>query len=282
MPLWVAIVGKRWPSFRLTEARDRVYALMDVPGESELLKLRAAKRATVPSVIAGMRAVKPGASQRSAEWAMVEGCWQAGARNAFWPLAMSGPNAVRPMFNISPTRYDHLDRVMEAGELVRLDDSCSVDHHDSDLGRTVPVSGHFTPEQREIWNMFVAAYQAGAKAIREGATVNQVFAAWQTELLRHKGSAKTALAKEAMERWSKRENLDAFYVHTLSPNEGAAQEPFRAGTAIAFEPQASIHGQAYYLEDNFVITHTGTELLTPGMPYTADEIEAVMRAQARK
>ena len=48
------------------------------------------------------------------------------------------------------------------------------------------------------------------------------------------------------------------------------------------EPQASIHGQAYYLEDNFVITHTGTELLTPGMPYTADEVEAVMREQARK
>ena len=71
-------------------------------------------------------------------------------------------------------------------------------------------------------------------------------------------------------------------MHTLSPNEDDAQEPFQAGTAIAFEPQASIYGQAYYLEDNFVITHTGTELLTPGMPYTADEIEAVMREQARK
>src|SRR4051794_37558430 len=34
-------------------------------------------QATVPSVIAGMRAVKPGASQRTVEWAMVEGCWQA-------------------------------------------------------------------------------------------------------------------------------------------------------------------------------------------------------------
>ena len=144
MPSWVAIVGNRWPSFHLTDARDRVYGLMDVPSESELVKLRATTKATVVSVIAGMRAVKPGASQRSAEWAMVEGCWQAGARNAFWPWAMSGPNGVRPMFNASPTRYDHLDRVMKAGELVRLDDSCSVDHYDSDLGRTVPVSEHFT------------------------------------------------------------------------------------------------------------------------------------------
>lgn len=282
MPTWVAMVGNRWPSFRLTEARDAVYALMDVPSETELVKLRAATRATVPSVIAGMRAVKPGASQRRAEWAMVEGCWQAGARNAFWPWAMSGPNAVRPLFNASPTRYDHLDRLMHAGELVRLDDSCSVDHYASDLGRTVPVSGHFTPEQREIWNAFVAAYGAGAKAIREGATVDQVFAAWRAELVRHRDRVKSALAKEAIEKWSRRKNLAAFDVHTLSPNEGDAQQPFRAGTAIAFEPQASIKGLSFYLEDNFVITRTGTELLTPGMPYTAEEIEAVMQRSDQK
>jgi len=36
------------------------------------------------------------------------------------------------------------------------------------------------------------------------------------------------------------------------------------------------------MEDNFVITHTSTELLTPGMPYTADEIEAVMQSQDQK
>jgi len=49
-----------------------------------------------------------------------------------------------------------------------------------------------------------------------------------------------------------------------------------AGTAIAFEPQASIKGHSFYLEGNFVITRTGTELLTPGMPYTADEIETII------
>lgn len=62
------------------------------------------------------------------------------------------------------------------GEVVRLDDSCSVDHYASDLGRTIPVSGHLTAEQREIWDVFAAA-SAGTKAIREGATVNQVFVA---------------------------------------------------------------------------------------------------------
>ena len=275
-------LGKRWPSFALTDARERVYSLMDVPSESELVSLRAAAKATVVSVLAGMRAIRPGASQRTVEWAMVAAGWQVGARNGFWPWAMSGPHSVRPIFNASPGRYDHLDRVMKRGELVRIDDACSVDHYAADLGRTVPVSGRFTAEQREIWNVFVAAYRAAAKIIREGATVDKVFQMWRAELVRHHASVKTALAREAIELWSKRENLAAFDVHTLSPNEGLAREPFRAGTAIAFEPQASIRGQSFYLEDNYVITHTGTELLTPGLPYTAEEIEAVMRGPARK
>jgi hypothetical protein len=71
-------------------------------------------------------------------------------------------------------------------------------------------------------------------------------------------------------------------VHTLSPNQGDALEPFRAGTAIAFEPQVSINGQAFFLEDNFLVTRTGTELLSPGLPYIAEEIEAVMQKQGRR
>ncbi len=103
------------------------------------------------------------------------------------------------------------------------------------------------------------------------------------KILPPEGSPDSAAVRKAgIQHWSKRENLAAFDVHTLSPNEGLAQEPFRAGTAIAFEPQASIKGQSFYLEDNYVITRTGTELLSPGLPYTADEIEDVMRSRARK
>ena len=51
----------------------------------------------------------------------------------------------------------------------------------------------------------------------------------------------------------------------------------RAGTTIAFEPIASMDGQGFYLEDMFLITKDGAELLTPGVPYTAEEIEAAMR-----
>jgi Xaa-Pro aminopeptidase len=45
---------------------------------------------------------------------------------------------------------------------------------------------------------------------------------------------------------------------------------------IDFEPIASIGGQGYYLEDMYLIGKDGAEVMTPGVPYTAEEIEAGM------
>jgi len=51
----------------------------------------------------------------------------------------------------------------------------------------------------------------------------------------------------------------------------------RAGTTINFEPIASIDDQGFFLEDMFLRTKHGAELLTPGVPYSAEDIEAAMR-----
>ena len=282
VPSWVAIIANTWPSLRLKESADRVYALMDVPSAAELVSVRAAAHATVAAVRAGMQAVHPGASQRSVENAVINGCWNAGARTAsWWPWAMAGANGAFPRPYAGTVRYDHLDTLMKPGDLVRLDVGCEWDHYGADLGRTIPVSGRFTRDQRQIWNIFVAAYHAGVRSIREGTTVDDVFEAWRTELRRHRAPATSVLARQAIDAWSIRENVPDWGLHTLNPIAGDMQEPFRAGTAMAFEPIAVIGGQGYYLEDNFLITKTGVELLTPGVPYSADEIEAVMRPAGR-
>ena len=277
IPSWVIVIANKWPALQLRESASHVYALMDVVSSSEMADLRPATKATVASVMAGIRSVRPGVSQRTVEQAMLNGCWQAGARNNYWPWAMSGQNGVFPRPWAGQVRYDHLDAVMKSGDLVRVDGGCEWNHFYGDLGRTVPVSGRFSSDQREVWNIFVAAYHAGVRAIHAGATAGQVFAAWRAELLRHRRTARNALAQEAIDAWSTREKVPDWGLHTLSPIAGDVQEPFCAGTAIAFEPIAPIGGQGYYLEDNFVITKDGAEPLTPGVPYSAEEIEAVMR-----
>src|SRR5467141_4997600 len=60
--------------------------------------------------------------------------------------------------------------------------------------------------------------------------------------------------------------------HTINLDAGFIDGPLRAGMTIAFEPIATIDGQGFYLEDMFLITKNGAELLTPGVPYSAEEI----------
>lgn len=276
-PIWVQVILQRWPAFQPKEIGSRIQALMAVQSPDEVAALRLAAKTTVSALMSGMRAIRPGVSQRSVEAVVEDTCWKAGAHgSSFWPWVMSGKNGVFPNPGASLIRYDHLDQTMGSGDLVRLDVGCEWDHYQGDLGRTVPVSGHYDKDERETWNIFVAAYHAGAKALRDGITVDEVFDAWRAELLRHRPSAKSLLAQHAIELWSDRKNVPYWQVHTTNLSAGLPVGPLREGTTINFEPIASIDGQGYFLEDMYHITKDGAELLTPGVPYTADEIEKAM------
>jgi Xaa-Pro aminopeptidase len=52
----------------------------------------------------------------------------------------------------------------------------------------------------------------------------------------------------------------------------------RAGQVFAFEPILTVDGVGLYLEDMILVTPTGIEVLTTGLPYTAVEIEHAMRS----
>jgi Xaa-Pro aminopeptidase len=277
-PLWMQVLLLRWPAFEVDEVSERVQALMAVQSAEEIAALRSAAGATVTAVMAGIHAIRVGVPQRSVEAVVENTCWNAGAHgSSFWPWAMAGNDAVFPRPFTSLARYDHLNQNMRSGDLVRLDVGCEWDHYQGDLGRTVPVSGHYDDGQRETWNIFVDAYHAGVRVLHDGATVDQVFDAWQKELLSHRASAKTLLAQHAIDSWSNRKNVPFWQVHLTNLLAANPAGPLRAGTTINFEPIASVDGQGFFLEDMFVITTDGAELLTPGVPYSADEIEAAMR-----
>jgi Xaa-Pro aminopeptidase len=88
---WLQIILQRWRAFEAQEAGERITALMQVQSADEVAALRSAAKATVSALMAGMRAIRPGVSQRTVE-AVVEGaCWNAGAHgSSFWPWAMAG------------------------------------------------------------------------------------------------------------------------------------------------------------------------------------------------
>ncbi|HET6932471.1 MAG TPA: aminopeptidase P N-terminal domain-containing protein [Candidatus Acidoferrum sp.] len=275
-PGWIQVLQKNFPTADFRPARVKLHTLMAVESGTERHDSEMAARATVKAFIAGARSIHAGASQREVELAVVEACWKEARGVSFWPWAMAGANSVFPKPFESESRYDHLDSRMRSGDLVRLDVGCEWQHYQGDLGRTIPVSGHFSDEQREVWNILVAAYQSVARELKEGLTETEAFDIWKKELLRHRESAKSALAQQAVERWSERKNVPYWQMHTMNLDAGFIEGPLRAGMVIDFEPIASIGGQGYYLEDMYLIGKDGATVMTAGLPYTAEEIEAFL------
>jgi len=276
MPGWIQVLQRDFPGADFQSVGTRLNTLMAVESRSEQHASEIAARATVTAFIAGLHAIHPGVAQREVELAVVTACWKEARGVSFWPWAMGGANAVFPKPFESDSRYDHLDSSMMPGDLVRLDVGCEWNHYQGDLGRTVPVSGRFSDEQKEAWNLFVSAYKAVASQLKEGLTDERAFEIWRTELLSHRESAKTPLALEAIRTWSDRKNLPYWQMHTMNLDAGYIEGPLHAGMVIDFEPIASIGSQGYYLEDMYLIGKDGAEILTPHVPYTADEIEAQM------
>lgn len=277
--LWRNALAARWPQAEIRSAREMIAALRMIKSPAEIQTIRRVATASAAALLAGLRNLQPEKLQREVEAEVVCGCIRAGAEGpSFWPWIMSGPHAVIPKPFESLVDYYHLNRRMQAGELVRVDVGCDVDFYKGDVGRTAPVSGRFSPEQREVWNLLVNVYRAGVAAIRPGARHDDLIVAGRKEVERMKPSLQTALTKEAATVLLNPDNHSIWHLHTsgLEPGEKAPAGVFKTGMVLEFEPMFAIAGQAFYLEDMILVTSAGCEILTIGLPYTADEIEKAM------
>ena len=123
----------------------------------------------------------------------------------------------------------------------------------------------------------MAGYRAGLKALRAGVTRAEVTAASRAEIARQRDAFADENARAvARQMLDETAGVD-WHLHGVGIESGeTALETFEAGTVFAYEPMFSFGPDAYYLEDMIVVTETGYEVLSTGLPYTADEIEAVM------
>jgi Xaa-Pro aminopeptidase len=169
---------------------------------------------------------------------------------------------------------------MRAGEVARLDIGCAVDHYMGDVGRTVPVSGSFTPEQAEVVDLLVAAYRAGVTTIRDGATIAAVIQASVDEVARRRPSLRSAMAREAAAIITRPDGIPFWQLHGVGLDDAEVPpDTLRAGMVIDYEPIFVVAGQGFYMEDMILVSASGAEILTKGLPTTAREIEREMRTR---
>ena len=276
--LWEQALRSRWPQARLGRGPN-MNTLREIKDSGEIVALRAVGRSSAAALRAGLSALRPGRRQRAAEADVLAACVHAGADGiSFWPWLMTGANSDIGVALQSLADYRFLDMVMRAGDLARVDVGCAQEHYEGDVGRTAPVSGHFTPDQREAWDVFVAAYRAGLAAMKPGRTREDVFAAWQGEFERRRSTLRTAFGRRTAEVALSAEGAQFWQIHGvgIASAEGIVNT-LRTGQVLAFEPMLTVDGVGLYLEDMILVTPTGAEVLTTGLPYTAAEIERAMR-----
>jgi Xaa-Pro aminopeptidase len=276
--LWQRAIEERWPKATVKPASQALIELRAVKSEAEIEVMRRVARSSASALLAGLGGLQPDRFQREVEAEIVRECIRSGGEGpSFWPWAMTGPNSAFPAPFASFADYRHLNRIMQRGEVARLDVGCAVDHYEGDVGRTAPVSGRFDPGQRETWEMLVSAYRAGLNVVRDGARTADVIAASLREVERLKESMKTPLGRRAVAVLLGTGGTQYWQAHGVGLEAAeASPEVLRAGMIVAYEPIFSVEGQGFYLEDMILVTRDRYEILTTGLPYSADEIERLV------
>ncbi len=144
------------------DVRALTTPLREVKSPAEIDLLRKASDASIVAQEAGMRAIHPGVRERTVAGIeiakmMEEGC----ERPSYAAIVGSGPNS-------TTLHYASNDRTMQAGDVVVIDEAGEYSMYASDITRTMPVDGHFTPRQREIYDIVLGAQRAAASAFVAG------------------------------------------------------------------------------------------------------------------
>ena len=161
--------------------------------------------------------------------------------------------------------YEDSGRQMKAGDLVVMDYAGSLDQLTTDITRTWPVSGRFTDKQRKAYDCVLETQKAIIAAIKPGVTRDTVSKIAQDIYRRHGFDPVNAYV--------------GHYVGLSVHDVGDWSAPFETGMVLAIEPIIDLPDQQLHIriEDTILVTPTGAEILTPGLPKEVDELLALIR-----
>ena len=161
----LAQLRDRYVGYVPIDATQTLTALRLVKTPYELKMLTRASDISVEAQKAGMRATAPGVFDNQVKAAIEAVHRSSGAVSQAYPsIVGSGPNA-------TILHYPEAERRMQAGELLLVDAAANYGYQASDITRTYPVSGTFTPAQRDIYELVLHAQEEAIKAARPGATL---------------------------------------------------------------------------------------------------------------
>jgi Xaa-Pro aminopeptidase len=250
-----------------------------VKDAGELALLKKAADASIAAQRVMMRSVKPGVTERAIAGKidaklLEDGC----ERPSYAPIVGSGINS-------TTLHYSENSKAMQDGDIAVVDAAGEYSMYASDITRTVPVNGHFTPRQREIYDVVLGAQRAAAAAFVAGKSTlgdgthkdpNSLdTVAWNYINTHGKGLHGEPLSDYWIHALG---HMVGLYVH--DPAEYPAV--LKPDMVFTIEPGVYIPEEkiGVRIEDVFVVGEDGKLIdLIADLPHTADEVEAAMKAK---
>jgi Xaa-Pro aminopeptidase len=271
-----------------------LHELRLIKDEAELERMRAAARVSAEAHKAVMAAARPGVNEGELD-ALLDYTFRrrGGTGAAYGNIVAGGANAC-------VLHYRENDRALVAGELCLVDAGCEWDFYASDVTRTFPVGGRFSPEQRALYELVLRAELAAIARVRPGATQDDVHATALEVLI--DGLLALGLLQGTRAEVLERATYRRFYMHRTGHWLGldvhdcglyavnGAPRPFVAGMVTTVEPGLYVapddesveprwRGIGIRIEDDVLVTAEGHEVLTHATPKTVEELEAAGRGE---
>ena len=197
--------------------------------------------------------------------------------------------------------YVENDKELKDGDLVLIDAACEYQFYASDITRTFPVNGKFSPEQKALYNVVLDAQIAAINAVQIGNSYKEPHNVAVRILVQ--GLLDLGIMQGELEEIIQTESFRQFYMHGTGHWLGMdvhdvgtykANGEWRAyeeGMVVTVEPglyiapddetvDAKWRGIGIRIEDDVVATKNGPLVLTAKVVKTVEDIEALM-AQAR-
>jgi len=258
--------------------------------EHELAIMRRAAQISTDAHRRAMGAVKPGRAEYEIEAELLHEFRRRGAQApAYTSIVAGGANAC-------VLHYVSNDAVLNAGDLLLVDAGCELDGYAADITRTYPVSGRFTPAQRDVYQMVLAAQGAAIAAVQPGAAWTAPHDAALRVLAR--GLIDFGLCQGSVDKVIEAGDYKRFYMHRTGhwlgldvhdageyKRDGQWRE-LKPGMVLTVEPGCYIRGDdvparfantGIRIEDDVLVTASGNEVLTHAAPKSVQDIEALMR-----
>ena len=274
---------------RIEDPASTLHEMRLLKDESEIASMRAAAAASVAGHVRVLRETRAGMREYELE-AMLEYEFRVrGARAPAYGTIVGGGD------NATILHYRQNDTVLREGQLVLVDAGAEVDLYAADITRTFPVGPAFTPAQRDVYQVVLAAQEQAIATVRPGGGFNEphdrsveVLCQGLVDLGLLEGPAarvreSAEYRKYYMHRTSHWLGLD---VHDVGLYEvhGAARK-FEPGMVLTVEPGLYIaadlegvpepfRGIGVRIEDDILVTADGHEVLTSGAPKQIAAIEA--------